>query len=1039
MDFHRGKAILARQMALFMVFLVLTIPFFSASAASVSALSITKITVVGSAGVEDVMSADNDYFTATVKTSEEVDTDQLFISYTKEEAFDECTGTMCTYTSSQTDRAGQELEYTIQLIEESVVVDKVTGTLLVDEEEPEIEEYEIEREGDDITITYDVVDTACSACDGCSGIDYLLLFQDDEEIEKINIASQCSVEDTLETTISELNLEDGTHELCLQAVDNVGYETDFECEVITVDLTGPHFETGSIVMTDAGSGLEIVYIGTEPMLVDVSANVSDDSLNENTVRADLSALNSFIGSSYENVTATQCEQSDDDETLYTCTWESYYVEGVSGGLSLKFWASDNEGNEGKYSPTYTLTQDTEAPSVISVYTETSAEKIAFKAGKNSLYADLDPTGSAFVQENLALTVSAANLDDEKPTECWDATGYWTCVWNFTVSSSISGRVTTALLDATDDAGNDMEQYEFDVTIDTDEPEITSITTSLSCPTATDTLEVVINATDATSEDLFVYFYGEDIRTDNEPIVEECEEYEAEQFTCLVFVDDLVSYPTDEDVTVKVKDLAGNTVDDEVDIEVCELEEAGTPDFVTLSVEDPSPIDSFTLSYIDLPVYVSTSFSMPSRTAIVGKSASCDGAESVYFLDESTTSSLMVVVLPQQEVSNTTTELSLDCTLSMTMQYGDKVYANPEVEEFDLDIPVYETPLGEYGLSLADKIESQKQLIAEKQGKIDKWVKLNRYVGWLCKIVDVLTKLDAMFAVVRGIATIIAAAAVKIGVEAAIPTGGVSALITTPVYESMAGIHVLADKYHAFISAFIWPVGWNPLQWGAILKYGCIIYSGKLCEGFDGVVGLLVFDANEAGTSAYYNLNNQTKVPENDIRIFHDWDPYRSIHTAKSCLYVDAYIYNLRKERQINCMYTTCLDQNAKNGLSGDVCEAQYQERQCLYVDGAVWNAINWGGAVHWFQNILNAAISSADVLAGSLFYFPVCGVWEYTSVADFGEAYLVPIVGVKTMAAATGCHAWASALSLAEHGWFTEFIDWDFQANLEGTDYCAGY
>ncbi|PIN77207.1 hypothetical protein COV16_07070, partial [Candidatus Woesearchaeota archaeon CG10_big_fil_rev_8_21_14_0_10_34_8] len=733
-----------RDIAIFMAFLVISIPLISSQAV---ALSITKVTVAGSDGVENVMKSDNDYFTATVGISEEVDPDQIYISYTKNEAFDECTGSTCTYASSQTDRAGQEMEYTIQLLNNSVVVDEVEGTILIDENEPTIEDYDVEKDGEDIVISYEIEDTACDDCTTCSGIDYLLLYQDDEVIDEINIASVCSLDDEIETSVTDLNLEDGEHELCLQAVDNVGYESDIECSLINVDVTGPHFETDSVVLIDKGTRNVVEYIGNDAILVNVYVNITDDILDENTVRADLSALNSLISETYENVSVDSCEEEDG---VYTCVWESYYVEEVSGSLSLKFWAYDDEGNYGSYTSTYTLTKDGDAPTVYDVYTKAEFNDVYFKSGKNSLYADLDPTGSAFENGEVYLTFGTAGMDEDEADDCWDNGSYWTCEWNFSLSSSASSRTGSITIDATDDAGNEMESYDVDIVIDSEEPEITSISTSLSCPTAYDSLEVVVNATDDISDELYVYFYGSDIRTDDDPIVEKCVEYDVGQFTCVIYVDDLVTYSTDENVDIEVMDLAGNVADDDIDIDVCELEEAGEPDFVKLHYDDPEDIDLLTLSYIDLPVYVDMEFSVATGAHIVSKSATCEDAGNVYFIDD-----LMVITLEKQSLSNTTTELNLDCTMYLTMEYGDSVYANPEIEEFEVDIGVYGTPLGSIEGSIQDKINYEISMIAGSQANIDKLVKWNRILGIMCKIAELLAKLDAILAGTRVITTAIA--------------------------------------------------------------------------------------------------------------------------------------------------------------------------------------------------------------------------------------------------------------------------------------------
>lgn len=1036
-----------------MVFLILSIPVFSAQA---SALTITSVTITGSDGVEDVIKSDNDYFTATVETSEEVDPDQLYISYTKDEAFDSCSGKECVYTSSQTDRAGQEMEYTIQLLNASIVVDEVEGTILVDEEEPTIDSYTVEKSDDDITISYEVTDTACEDCSVCAGIDYLTLYQDDTEIQTINVASECSVEDEISTSVTELNLEDGDHELCLVAVDNVGYSSDEYCEAISVDSTGPHFETGSLEIKESVSGNIVQYIGSDAVLVDVFINVTDDSLSENTVVGDFSVLNSVIGSTYEDMTADSCEEDSDDETLWHCAWYALYIEDVSGSLTLSFTASDNEGNEGTYSPTYTLTKDDSAPTVYRVYNSQESEDLYLKYGTNSLYADFDATGSGFSFEQAYLTFSLASLTKEDATDCWENGSYWTCVWNF--SMSYSGTTDSSLtIDAEDDAGNAMESYEVDVGTDSEAPEILEITTSLDCPTAADTLEVVVNATDS-SDELFVTFYGEDIRTDDEPVVEECVEVGEDLFTCTLYITDFVSSPEDEDVQIEVSDNAGNIGDDSLDISVCELEEAGTPAFVTVYVGDVVDVDKLTLSYIDYPLYVPLTFMYTSGADIVSKTGTCDNAGSVYFIDQSDTSTFMVVSLPAQAVPNATYALNLDCSISFTMQYGDTVYATPEIDEIEISVDLYGTPIGSVEASIAERIEQQRMGIGEAQGKIDTLVGWNTGLGIVCTIVDMIAKFNAVIAGVRLVMTIVAS--VGLGLQNSVWPATVAA--GTALYELGGAFNGIADQVYSTVVTYIWPPGMfggfigtvgapGAGAIGAFFKTGCIIYSGKLCEGFDGIENELIINADEYGEPAYYESYYEGETAQEFERaesgittLFYDWDPYKSIHTARSCLYLDAIIYNLRKERQINCMYTRCLEDNAENGLPIDVCDDQYDERMCLYVDGAAWNAVKTNWFFDFARLTVNTFLSNLDILAASIVYYvSPCGIFFDTVLRStptaYSELYLVPTSGLVEMWAYTGCHVGAGALTLSEVGWFTEGMDFNYEANLEGTDYCAGY
>ena len=76
---------------------------------------------------------------------------------------------------------------------------------------------------------------------------------------------------------------------------------------------------------------------------------------------------------------------------------------------------------------------------------------------------------------------------------------------------------------------------------------------------------------------------------------------------------------------------------------------------------------------------------------------------------------------------------------------------------------------------------------------------------------------------------------------------------------------------------------------------------------------------------------------------HSWviDPYRSVHYDGLC--IPAYIYNLKKERQIECMYLSCLE--GQNGLAVPkiMCDGNYKVNKCLYLDSAeyVIGGSNW--------------------------------------------------------------------------------------------------
>jgi len=67
---------------------------------------------------------------------------------------------------------------------------------------------------------------------------------------------------------------------------------------------------------------------------------------------------------------------------------------------------------------------------------------------------------------------------------------------------------------------------------------------------------------------------------------------------------------------------------------------------------------------------------------------------------------------------------------------------------------------------------------------------------------------------------------------------------------------------------------------------------------------------------------------------HAWilDPYKSVHYDSLCN--PAIIYNLKKDKQITCMYLSCIENQARLGLPEVICDGTYKINKCLYLDSA---------------------------------------------------------------------------------------------------------
>jgi|GEM_PF-3034446 len=106
---------------------------------------------------------------------------------------------------------------------------------------------------------------------------------------------------------------------------------------------------------------------------------------------------------------------------------------------------------------------------------------------------------------------------------------------------------------------------------------------------------------------------------------------------------------------------------------------------------------------------------------------------------------------------------------------------------------------------------------------------------------------------------------------------------------------------------------------------------------------------------------------------HQWivNPYMSIHYDDTCN--PAIIYNLKKDKQINCMYLNCLQKQVAYGLPKIVCDGNYKLNQCLYLDSADYVLNGRGSALSAFwRGITGSLASSSEALTIQTVYTAYC-------------------------------------------------------------------
>lgn len=191
---------------------------------------------------------------------------------------------------------------------------------------------------------------------------------------------------------------------------------------------------------------------------------------------------------------------------------------------------------------------------------------------------------------------------------------------------------------------------------------------------------------------------------------------------------------------------------------------------------------------------------------------------------------------------------------------------------------------------------------------------------------------------------------------------------------------------------------------------------------------------EIWSRSYLGWEEQGKVTSATASDGWLFNPYKSIHYAKSCLCLPAIVYNLKKEKQITCMQRNCITHHVTNGISTSDCDVAYKERYCLYIEGAEFKK-------HGFSNMLGNfwewAKDNAAFLAASLGYLAACMKYIVTPEAVCAEAIALgtPAGGAHPSL----CGVWGGAMTMMEliNVFSSKFSFLNYEQDLEGEDYCA--
>ena len=953
---------------------------------------------------------------------------------------------------------------------------KIPLTIYADNLAPDIHSFGLKRNGSDIEAEYHVSDRACEQCDPniCAGVERIEFLLDYEKVGEVLTAPAGAGPCMIPKNSTPLDIPPSpgttTKTICIEAYDRLGQKSSL-CDEIIMDFSPPQLLNASLWLGD----FQIQYTRGEPIAgITLQAYISEDSgLNISSLVADFSSLNfrpefsnayKEIDMSPQNIALFNTECKNISEKLYLCTWDNliiYLTEASTPTISIS--AYDNLGNLMDASYALPIVFDNTGPVITGARSGIADERGRFwvGAGNNTIFVDIDETGSGFYDKKLFLDFSSfgpqpfANQSTILfPQNCADG---WTCIFDHIniINAHESGDVLTVNVigDSCDDANNRVGGVTtFGFYYDNEPPQIIAVQNSSICPTAPDSIEIIVNASELHSGGVKATFSAPNISTASFPQTVDCEETSATGvWTCRILIDRLVTLYADGEIDLTLEDRAGNKQTTTLHQEVCEAAPGVPPNVLRLDV-DPSTyrpsqgIDRKIASHIPYPFFYTLNIRKSGGEVQDMKIDSCE-------LSDGSVSDMYIVTGGEFDSPLIRTSISLDpeaimpeedellesvdmtCNFSLIIRSGRKVYQLPETDTVTFTIPLYNLPLGYIPDAINDDIEDINDEISDLEDTIDDLETTNDILGTICTLGQLLTQL------------IVTAQAVKAVLFAVgLPWyWGESWFPSVCQGIDTASNWILRWGFNPFLATTFDP---NIIYTSGIwLRILCTYYTCELAETSN-FIESFTYTGTARGNSFTYSYKDDSEQskpsgaadvlaldPFGSLFTDYDYSVYKSLDVSYSVGCIPGILYNYKKERQIKCLYRKCLRDRAAAGFSTAECDEIYKIRECVYVESAALKGIGFSEFAMWMQGIGEYALKYAGNYAAiELLIHGMECTWLQPGKP---HTYCDPYPSPMTLACGLGL-ATAAWLDVGDMYRMFKDIDFNkFERQLQQPDFCS--
>lgn len=719
--------------------------------------------------------------------------------------------------------------YTLRLEQQDGTPPTTTASYVVDGTPPRFTGVRFTQLGGSISVSYDVEERSSATGSACSGLEQVRLLVNDNVVATDAVdAYPCDHSGLLTAPVPGL---DGPTKIRLVAIDRLGNLGLSAEETRTIDTVPPGLPSSFELLRN---GVDVTELSTQTSVdvrVTLRFTVAETALDE--VRVDASQLTSdaTLIEGYRGLVAT-CRPAGGQQE---CTVPNLKLNPAQETVRIAITATDRNGNRIAGNAVKSLTIQNTQPTVTYFGRPDRCATCFLTTGQNTILAEVTAPGgmrgAGLFFEIDGRTYTAGN--------CTQTGGAWRCTADISVSGTSGHSKTVRILpQSMDDLGNRVTgALEKAFTIDTEAPRLLSQPVAdTACPVAGQTLTITLRASDRLSPTLTLSANSSEV-TDRDAVSVACTPSGSGEFACSLPLEGFLSIHTRGTVAITLSDEAGNTVDMEMELEVCEAETEVTPNFITAVTPSVTPlpavdrrIASLTKFRVVIPLRL-TLVSGSARTSVIKvQSPRCPDPMVVgptYLMNEFTTAPILVTHFLHEGVWPNSS-IDLNCTLDFTMRRGNVVYLLPEIENISLPLPLVGEEIGNPGQAIRDK---ETKLVAEinrLQDRIKSKDSLDDTIGKYCRMIEMIVRVNALLQsvvkVVLGVVSLV--------LYAIVPTKGYGEKLWN-------GTNSILSPIHKWVQTLLWPPGWYPpagmiaaSPWsimGYTIKWICGLYTCKLYD------------------------------------------------------------------------------------------------------------------------------------------------------------------------------------------------------------------